>query len=162
MKNMPNYIAVLLLFIVFWGVDGYGQPGQGAGQWQERFREMEAKRIAYITQEISLTPEEAQQFWPVYNEYTDKRNQMMIAHREQRVPLRELHDMSEEQLREVADADIQNMEEMAALRREYHEKFKEILPLKKVVLLYHAERSFNRQLYREGHGRGRQQDRRRN
>ena len=30
---------------------------------------LEALRIAYITKRLNLTPEEAQKFWPVYNQY---------------------------------------------------------------------------------------------
>lgn len=30
---------------------------------------IEALRIAYISQQLNLTPEEAQKFWPVYNGY---------------------------------------------------------------------------------------------
>ncbi|MCB0665633.1 MAG: hypothetical protein KDC80_07420, partial [Saprospiraceae bacterium] len=31
---------------------------------QER---IEAQRVAFITQRVNLSPEEAQQFWPIYN-----------------------------------------------------------------------------------------------
>lgn len=123
---------------------------------------MEAKRIAFITQELSLTPEEAQVFWPVYNEYNQKRNQMMILHREERKDVTDIDKLSESELMELADEDIRNMEDMVALRREYHEKFKQILPVKKVILLYNAERDFNRKLYREGRGRSDSPGRRRN
>ena len=33
---------------------------------------IEALKIAYITQALKLTPEEAQNFWPVYNTYTQE------------------------------------------------------------------------------------------
>lgn len=137
-----------------------GQPG--TGQRQEQYRQMEAKRIAFITQELSLTPEEAQVFWPVYNEYNQKRNQMMIRHREERKETADIDKLSESELIELADEDIRNMEDMVAMRREYHEKFKQILPVKKVILLYNAERDFNRKLYREGRGRSESPGRGRN
>ena len=31
---------------------------------------LEALRIAFLTKQLNLSPEEAQQFWPVYNSYT--------------------------------------------------------------------------------------------
>jgi hypothetical protein len=33
---------------------------------------MEAVKIAFITKELNLTPEEAQKFWPVYNNYFEE------------------------------------------------------------------------------------------
>ena len=33
---------------------------------------VEAHKIAFITNELNLTPEESQKFWPIYNEYSAK------------------------------------------------------------------------------------------
>ncbi len=139
-------ILAIILFIQ----TGWAQGGPG--QRQERHEQMEARRIAFITRELSLTPAEAKAFWPVYNEYHEKRNEMMRKHRSQRQQLNNLDRLSEQELLLIADAEIANMEEMAALRREYHEKFKNILPVKKVIELYEAERNFNRNLLRESRG----------
>ena len=156
--RITQWLTLVMMFLLPVLVAGQ----QGLGQRQEQIRQMEAKRIAFITQELSLTPEEAQVFWPVYNEYNQKRNQMMIRHREERRDTADIDKLSKSELTELADADIRNMEEMVALRREYHERFKQILPLKKVILLYNAERDFNRRLYREGRGRSDAPGRRRN
>lgn len=40
-------------------------PGGGGGK-------LEAIKIAYITQQLNLTPAEAQRFWPVYNSYSSE------------------------------------------------------------------------------------------
>ena len=37
----------------------------------ERLKEIQAQRAAFITTELSLTPEESQRFWPLYNEMSD-------------------------------------------------------------------------------------------
>jgi Tfp pilus assembly protein PilZ len=36
---------------------------------------IESFKVAFITQKLNLTTKEAQLFWPVYNEYLDKKNQ---------------------------------------------------------------------------------------
>ncbi|TVQ07686.1 MAG: hypothetical protein EA361_17875 [Bacteroidetes bacterium] len=160
MKTLQSiqWLSLAMMFLL--PVMVAGQPGMG--QRQEQYRQMEAKRIAFITRELSLTPEEAQVFWPVYNEYNQKRNQMMIRHREERKVTADIDKLSESELMDLADEDIRNMEDMVALRREYHERFKQILPVKKVILLYNAERDFNRKLYHEGRGRQDSPGRRRN
>lgn len=159
-KSFTTVLLLLLLIAPF----SFAQRGleRGQGQWQQKYKELEARRIAFITTELSLTPEEAQVFWPVYNEYNEKRNQMMIRHRNMRREQQSIEELSQEELLQIADADISNMEEMVALRREYHEKFKKILPIKKVIQLYDAERDFNRFLYKEGRGRHQMPGRERN
>ena len=42
-----------------------GQPGVGV-------QRLEAMHVAYLTRELALSPEEAQQFWPVYNKYRNE------------------------------------------------------------------------------------------
>lgn len=38
-------------------------------QGEARRNKIEAIQIAYLTKELALTPDEAEKFWPVYNEY---------------------------------------------------------------------------------------------
>jgi len=49
-----------------------GQKGNHTAPNQEK---IEAQRVAFITQELDLTPDEAKVFWPVYNEYDAKRHE---------------------------------------------------------------------------------------
>jgi hypothetical protein len=40
---------------------------------KDKIRErIKAQRIAFITQRLALTPDEAQKFWPVYNQFSDE------------------------------------------------------------------------------------------
>ena len=43
---------------------------QDRDSWRERIR---SERVAFITEELSLTPAEAEKFWPVYNEFRDRK-----------------------------------------------------------------------------------------
>lgn len=147
-KIKKSITGFFILFLFAQTVLAQGGPGQR----QMRHEQMEARRIAFITRELSLTPDEARDFWPVYNEYNEKRKAMMFRHQQQKQLIDNVDELSEEELLRIADAEILNMEEMTALRREYHEKFKEVLPLKKVIELYETERNFNRFLLRESRG----------
>lgn len=47
-----------------------GRPGPGIdGKPGPGIQRLESMHVAYLTRELALTPEEAQQFWPVYNKY---------------------------------------------------------------------------------------------
>lgn len=50
--------------------------------------ELQSQKIAFFTQELDLTPEEAQKFWPVYNEAGKK---LQAARKEINMCLKELH-----------------------------------------------------------------------
>ncbi len=61
---MKKIILFTLLFLnVFYFC--FAQKGQ-------KFNRAEAIQVAYLTKELSLTTEEAQKFWPVFNTYKDE------------------------------------------------------------------------------------------
>ena len=42
------------------------------GPTPEMFEKIKAEKISFFTEKLSLTPSEAQAFWPVYNEFERK------------------------------------------------------------------------------------------
>lgn len=77
MKKLLFIIIVSALALV--SASAFAQPqGQApdmngfAKQWQER---IESEKIAFLTNEMSLTPKEAQAFWPVYNQAQKEQQQ---------------------------------------------------------------------------------------
>ena len=62
MKHLFTYIFLLFSTAVF------AQPG-GDGKNQQK---IQALYIAYISQELKLTEEEAKKFWPVHSEYDNE------------------------------------------------------------------------------------------
>jgi len=102
-----------------------------------------AEKVAFFTRILSLTSEEAELFWPLYNEYSDKRDE--IVEEKNEITLNVGHNfrsMSDRKLEEAGDKLINLNLKEAELKAGYHEKFKKVLPPSKVVLLYHAENRF--------------------
>jgi hypothetical protein len=62
MKNFFLFLSVLVLF-------SNNMLAQKDGDPVDRKAEIEKIKIAYITKKLNLSVEEAQQFWPVYNNY---------------------------------------------------------------------------------------------
>ncbi len=145
-SKLKTFGLATLLFMVVHAVSA--QPGAGR-RMEDRIQALESRRIAYITSSLSLTPQEAKQFWPIYNEYLKKSEELSLTNRAWHRPGVSAESLTEEQAAQIAENEILRMEEAARLRREYHEKFKEVLPIKKIALLYEAERNFNRTLLRE-------------
>ncbi|MEP6467024.1 MAG: hypothetical protein ABJB05_12000 [Parafilimonas sp.] len=60
-------IYALLLFLLFHSYFCQSQPPEG-----DEGGRVEVVKMAYITRELNLTPQEAQNFWPVYNNYVNE------------------------------------------------------------------------------------------
>jgi hypothetical protein len=114
---------------------------------QHRRGQLDAQKIAFITRELELTPQEAQVFWPVYNEFDAKRKTL----RQSFITTTNLEDknideLSDKEAGELADGQIIQSQKLIDLRKEYHAKFKSVLPIKKVLKLYESERRFQKEL----------------
>jgi hypothetical protein len=133
--------------------------GQQAQQRREAFEQVEAEKIAFFTRYMELTTAEARDFWPVYDELQNHKNQLLrerqmlsrhFARNHEKLPERELID--------IADRYVELQVKEAGLTSEYHNKLKTILPPEKIMRFYQAENEFRMQLLRRvragGQGRG--------
>ena len=114
---------------------------------RDRREVIEAQKVAFFTRNLKLSPEEARLFWPIYDEFTAKRDKIVRQRNTltQDVGTR-LERMTEKEMEELGDK-LVNLDLMEAqLRAEYHEKFKGVLPPSKVVRLYYTENRFKNYL----------------
>lgn len=119
---------------------GLGQNGQNA-------QSVESIRIAYITRQLNLTPEEAQQFWPVYNQYQDELKALRKDRRKDLQPTNsQFSTMSDQEVEEAVENLVLLKQREHDLFLKYHEEFKKVLPIRKVGKLYKAENDFREKL----------------
>ncbi len=115
-----------------------------------RKEQLESQKVAFITKQLSLTVEEAQRFWPVYNEFQQKKENI---NKNKRQLLKKLVDennsLPDDKLAELSDTYIKSQLDEANLISDYHEKYKTVLPIKKVIAYYKAEEKFKRFLLQE-------------
>ena len=144
-------LAALILSSTF----VYAQPG---GQGMRK--NIRTKKIIFITEKLDLSPEEAQVFWPVYNEF-DKKAEDIRKQKRQLMPRGpQAAELSDKEAEQKVDQLMALKMQEANLQQEYHARFKQVLPARKVAKLYMAEEMFNRRLMQElgkkhGQGRGR-------
>jgi hypothetical protein len=103
------------------------------------------QRIAFMTQRLSLTETEAQQFWPIYNEYTQKLQQIRKQPKLEKT-VDELENADVEKML-VGQFDRQMRE--LDLKKEYFQKLKTVLSVKKIAKLYRAEKDFREELVQQ-------------
>lgn len=152
---MKNIFVIILLLVTAMGINA-----QECNKRQEMRKRFEAQKVAYITQELDLTPGESQKFWPLFNEMNKKLNEIKKGRMLKR-RLMQVESMSDKEILAKCDKMIQAEIDMGLIKKEYFTKFKKILPAKKVFRLLTVERDFQRKLlgkigcrHRHGQGRG--------
>ncbi|WP_373330669.1 hypothetical protein [Salmonirosea aquatica] len=126
--------ALLLTMLTFSFSDSYGQRRN-----EEEIRKIQDAKIAIITNRINLTPEQSKDFWPIYNEFSEKKRSI---HRSMRQLVGEKgasDDQAMNNLKEVQDLKQKQLE----LDKEYQARFLTVISAKQLVELYKAERTFN-------------------
>lgn len=146
-KFRMNKVAIGVLTCVFCFM-GHLAMGQSMGvekkQKNQKRQQIESQKVAFITKRLNLTVEEAQQFWPIYNEYQKKKDAITSKKRQllKKMNNKKSSSLSDKSLIEASDAYIKLQVEEAQLESTYHEKFKATLPIKKVVAYYQEEERF--------------------
>jgi hypothetical protein len=109
-------ICWLTLAVVAQDNDGNNQKPDGS--------RLEAYKIAYITNKLKLTPEEAQKFWPVYNQYATEIKKV----RQDAV------------VKNVPEIDID--EQVLNIRKKYNGEFVKALSPQRTDQFFKAEKEF--------------------
>ena len=119
---MRKILYLMLILLPFSGMAQDGLRG-------ENRQRLEAIQIAYLTKELSLTTQDAEKFWPVYNKYQDE--------------LRGL-------LRNGGEEDVLTRQQKALdIRKKYKNDFVKILGADRTNKLFQAEDKFREMVKRE-------------
>ena len=123
---------------------------QAQNKKEDRLEKVRSQKIAFLTQKMELSPDEAQVFWPVYNEFTSQKEALNKKKRDVMVEIRQKwENATDDQKEAVADQMIAFRMEEAKLDQSYHAQFKDILPIDKVLKLYQAELQFKNYLMKQ-------------
>ena len=112
--------------------------------------EIQAEKIAFLTDKLDLTVKQAQKFWPVYNEFEEQFDSLQrVKHHKISPRHKNGSDLSKHEMKSACNDFINAHTEIAKVRREYHKQFVEILPIQKVYNLYKAESEFKKVLFKK-------------
>lgn len=111
-----------------------------------------AAKVAFFTQQLDLTVDEAQKFWPVYNEYNKEVDAARDELRKANMTMNNPEKKSDE-LRAALKSYSDSQKKEAQLTEQYINKLLKILPVEKVAKVFTAEEMFRMQLlyqFRQG------------
>lgn len=153
MKNIRQLSVILLLFCMATSF------AQQRGKSKEKMEQVKALKVAFITNELQLSPEEAARFWPLYNAFEEKQRE--IRWEKVNTILGARGNAATDKLTEKEAAVLlaqmeENEEQLYQLRKKFVASLKGVLPSVKIIKLKKAEEDFNKKLlqqYRQKRGK---------
>lgn len=143
---------LILMGLFLFSIIAIAQP-----RIKEKREQIKALKVAFITNELGLTSEEAATFWPLYNAYDNK--QMEIRHKKikslmDKVDKESIDNMSEKEAALLL-AQTENIDEEVFMnRKKFINSLKGIIPSVKIIKLKRAEDDFNKKLLHQYRERG--------
>ncbi len=131
------------------------------GQNDDAKQKIENAKIAIISERLNLTPEQAQQFWPLYNEFLDKRRAFQQDYNDARAKI-DIDKASEKERKELIDYGMKLKERSLTLEKQYSDRMLTIISAKQIMELRQAEDDFKKMLLRQIERRRIQEQRRDN
>lgn len=141
---MKKLILGMLFFMLF-AVASTAQVFDDEVDQQPRASKVKAARIAYITERIGLTPKESQELWPVYNQFEEEQRTIRKKYKGGKAA----QNMSDEEADRFISKRFDMEAELLQLKRDYFQKFKQIISPRKIALFQKADREFKRNLLKK-------------
>lgn len=147
-----------LLFTLLTLFTGFSFSQDGPGKKKMTREEIEAEKIAFISTELALTPEEAEKFWPVYNLYAAEIKEVHKERKEYMKEMKFIENLTDDRAYELSELVFKTHAKEAEIRLDYLAKFSEILGKKKATKVFMAEEKFKRVLLKRLKGDGQKHD----
>ena len=105
---MKNFLLISFLFVAFplFSQENESQQQDNVIENSKMAQSIDALKMAYITKELNLSPDEAQKFWPIYNNYSSELKKAR---------------------KELKQDDLAFQERKVNIMRRYHDDFRRVL-----------------------------------
>ncbi|MBF9236546.1 hypothetical protein I2I05_03975 [Hymenobacter sp. BT683] len=150
MFSFPSVFRLFSLLALLMALAPEASAQQGGRRGGQRLGQLENAKIAFITNRVALTQDQAQKFWPVYNEFSARRREL---NRSSRLLRRDVPEgMSDQQIRDNLNQAFNLRQQELNLEKEYFERFQKVISLRQVAQLFIAERDFTREVIKRVSG----------
>jgi Spy/CpxP family protein refolding chaperone len=151
--NMKNILIIILMLI---STSLMAQQRRTSERQQDRTfdkEKLESARIAFITNRLSLTPTQAEKFWPLFNQNMEKRSDLM---REMtRINRTDTKEISDSRATELINRKLEIQQNLLDIEKSFMKEITGVITPAQALQLGSVNRDFTRQLYRmQGDSRG--------
>ena len=140
--------SILVLQLLLISVVTLAQPHRGDGPSSKEKRDkIESMKVAFLTQRLNITPDEAKVFWPVYGQMNEELYQLREKRRAELREFRgENEQMTDKDYERIFDSDLVFRQAELDILKKYQPQLKKALPIKKLAKLPKAEEDFKHEL----------------
>jgi ADP-dependent phosphofructokinase/glucokinase len=107
-------------------------------QKEDRANRIKAYRVAVFTEILSLTPEEAEGFWPIFNAYQQQRDDLQ----KQLKPSSQVESMSDAEVEDYIKKHFELRQRELEMEKDLVQRLRKVLPVRKIAKIPVAEREF--------------------
>ena len=132
---------MILMVLSSWAA--FGQEDDAPPQQIDpKVREkVEAARIGMISNRLGLTPEQAEKFWPIYREFSQKRGEMRQEFRAQQQSL-DPKNPDQQKQHELVNLGLQLKQKELDLEKDYSGRILNVITAQQLLNLRKAEQDF--------------------
>lgn len=145
-KNLFTFLLLVGLSSSWLSVQAQDSRQQAR---HERFQQIQNYKISFLTSKLDLSPEQAQKFWPLYNQYDAERHKLRRQTRIHRDD--KLATLPEQELREKLSERLTVQQHLLELDKTYMERFLKVITARQLAILYRSEEEFPRILLEKLH-----------
>ena len=128
-----------IVFIISFSIFSFAQPNRD---------KIKTLKIAFITEKLDLSEQEAQKFWPVYNAFEEENFKFRKQSFETKKNI-DFETLKEEEAIAILK-DMRSFEtKRITLKNNFIDDLSKILPAKKIILLERAEDDFKHKMFEE-------------
>ncbi len=137
---MRHLLKLLFLFAII-------AVGHRAFSQTDTEKALKAEKIAFLTKKLELTADEAKVFWPIYDEYWEKKNKILSdRYKLANDFIQNINNISDREIVDYTNRYVDSQKREADLIAEYNKRLLQVLPPKKVMLLYQSNYEFKNYL----------------
>jgi hypothetical protein len=143
MKNLLTFLYI----IIFCTLSSYSQEKKGS---KEKIKTL---KIAYISERLNLTPNEAEKFWPIYNTHDENhrslRSKLRLEIKKSIKDKKLINTLSEKDAERLVLLKLTVDNQIHESKKKFMEQIKKVISYKKIIKLHLAELDFGRNLMRK-------------
>ncbi|MDZ4757366.1 MAG: sensor of ECF-type sigma factor [Bacteroidota bacterium] len=136
MKN----IIIVMVFMLSFSAFAQGQPSK-----EKKEDKVKAWKIAFITERLDLSSDEAQKFWPLFNAFEAEGKAIKEKYKLDPDANKD-GQVSEEEAEKALTKQVEMHQAQVDLLKKYNIEFKKAIPASKIVKLYQANEDFKKVL----------------
>lgn len=133
---------IIYILLILTSISGFGQINE------RKLDRIKALRIAFISEKLDLTPDEAERFWPIFNAFDDRNMELQKQKRQLMQKLKPINasTLSEKESAQLMIQDEQIESDLQKNRQQLIRDLQGVIPNQKIIMLRQLEIEFKQKL----------------